>query len=204
MGLVALVVVVAAVLAAATGGRWHDLTTIHLRGMPLVAVAIVTQVLGAELADHAGKGWWYTAGLTVSATCALAFCLANLRIAGIPLVALGLVINAAVVARNGAMPVSIYSAHRAGVSIFSIATGNDPRHTIAGPQSVWRSLGDVIPVPLPGIPQVVSPGDVLVAAGLGEFIVMTARRRRRDDEDQAAGGENSQAAQALSTIARKS
>jgi hypothetical protein len=121
---------------------------------------------------------------------------------GIPLVALGLVLNAVVVARNGAMPVSIFSAHRAGVSILSIATGNDPRHTIAGIGSVWRSLGDVIPLPLPLIPEVVSPGDILGAAGLGEFVVMTSRRRR--DTDQPADGDSFQASQALSTIARRS
>jgi hypothetical protein len=168
----------------------------------LVVAAVAVQVVGAVLADHTGGSWCYSAGLAASAACALAFCLANLRVAGIPLVALGLVLNAVVVARNGAMPVSIFSAHRAGVSIISIATGNDPRHTIAGIGSVWRSLGDVIPLPLPAVPEVVSPGDVLVAAGLGEFIVMTSRRRRQDD--QLAGGDTFHASQALSTMARKS
>jgi hypothetical protein len=46
---------------------------------------------------------------------------------------------------------------------------------------MWRSIGDIIPVPLPLLPQVVSPGDMLVAAGLGEFVVMTSRRRRASD-----------------------
>jgi hypothetical protein len=202
VGLVVLVVVGAAVIAAFAGGRWSAFASLHLRAMRLVVVAVAAQILGAELADHAGKSWCYTAGLAVSAAAALGFCLANLRIAGIPLVAIGLVSNAVVVARNGEMPVSIDAAHRAGVSTLSIAGHNDPRHTIAGKGSVWRTLGDVIPVPLPGLREVASPGDILVAAGLGEFVVVTSRRRRKDD--QLEGGENSQASQELSTIARKS
>ncbi|MGN6472297.1 MAG: DUF5317 family protein, partial [Mycobacteriales bacterium] len=93
-------------------------------------------------------------------------------------------------------------------STLSIATGNDARHTIAGRGSHWRGLGDVIPLPLPVAPEVVSPGDVLVAAGLGEFIFVTSRRRRGDDEFeppyQPTDEEWGQAAQALSTISRRS
>lgn len=203
VGLVALIVVGAAVVTALTGGRWHGFTTMHLHGKGLVAGAVAAQLLGALVADHTSTSWCYTAGLAASAACALAFCLANLRVAGIPLVAVGLVCNAVVVARNGTMPVSLYEAHRAGVSTLSIASGDDPRHALAGKASVWRNLGDVIPVPLPAVPEVVSPGDVLVAAGLGEFVFVTSRRRR-DSDDQAAGGESSQAFQALSTIAPRS
>ncbi|HEX3899202.1 MAG TPA: DUF5317 family protein [Mycobacteriales bacterium] len=202
MALVLLIIVGAGVIAAFTGGSWLGFSELRLRAKPVVVAAVAAQVIGAVLADHTGKSWCYSAGLAASAACALAFCIANIRVAGIPLVAVGLVLNAIVVARNGAMPVSIFSAHRAGVSILSIASGNDPRHTIAGIGSVWRSLGDIIPVPLPLVPQVVSPGDILVAAGLGEFIVMTSRRRR--DTDQLAGGATFQASQALSTMARRS
>lgn len=202
VALVLLIVAGAGVIAALTGGSWLGFTELRLRAKPVVVGAVAAQVVGALLADHTGRTWCYSAGLAVSAACALVFCIANIRVAGIPLVALGLVLNAVVVARNGAMPVSIFSAHRAGVSILSIATGNDPRHTIAGIGSVWRSLGDIIPVPLPLVPQVVSPGDMLVAAGLGEFVVMTSRRR--GERDQLVGGETSHAAQALSTMARRS
>ncbi|HWA67574.1 MAG TPA: DUF5317 domain-containing protein [Mycobacteriales bacterium] len=202
MALVLVVVVAAGVVATLTRGEWRGFAELQLRAKSLVVAAVAVQVAGAALADHTGHGWCYSVGLATSAACALGFCLANLRVAGIPLVAAGLVLNALVVARNGAMPVSIVAAHRAGVSILSIATGNDPRHTIAGIGSVWRSLGDVIPVPFPVAPEVVSPGDVLVAAGLAEFIVMTSRRRR--DADQPAGGDTFHASHALSTMARRS
>lgn len=203
MGLVALVVGGAALVAALTGGGWHGFAALHLRGKALVLGAVAAQLAGALVADHTGTSWCYSAGLIASAVCALGFCLANLRVAGIPLVALGLTCNAVVVARNGSMPVSLYEAHRAGVSTVSIASGNDPRHELAGKGTTWRNLGDIVPVPLPVVPEVSSIGDVLVAAGLGEFVVMTSRRRR-DRSDQAAGGENSQASQELSTVARRS
>lgn len=181
MALVAVVVVIAVIVAGLTGGRLSAFTHQELLAPGYVFLAVIAQVVGAMLSDHVSGQWVYPTGLAVSAACALIFCFANRRVAGVPLVALGLVLNAIVVARNGAMPVSISAASRAGVSTLTVATGNDPRHTIAGRGSIWRSLGDVVPVPLPVAPEVVSPGDVLVAAGLAEFIVMTSRRRRHDD-----------------------
>jgi hypothetical protein len=51
----------------------------------------------------------------------------------------------------------------------------DRRHELEGPRTRLRPLGDVIPVPLPLRPEVVSPGDVLVAAGLGQLVVLGMR-----------------------------
>lgn len=197
----AVVVAFAAAFAAITRGSWEAFSGTSMRAKRLVVLAVLAQLLGALLADHALASWVYPAGLAASAACAFAFCLRNLRVAGVPLVALGLISNAIVVTLNGAMPVSIFAASRAGVSTLSIATGNDPRHTIAGIGSRLRTLGDVIPVPLPVAPEVVSPGDVLVAAGLAEFIVVSARRRREEDGQAET---EAQASHALSTIARRS
>ena len=122
-------------------------------------------------------------GLATSALCAAAFCARNLRVAGVPLVTLGLMSNAFVVAANGAMPVSVAAADRADVPVVDIAVGQDSRHEIADSTTTLRFLGDVIPVPLPARSEVVSPGDVLVAAGLAELIVMGMLRTRRRDND---------------------
>ena len=196
MGLAVLGAVVIAVLS---GGRWNSFTPDSLRAPGYVVLAVVAQAVGAVVADHTSAGWVYPTGLAVSAVCALIFCIANFRIAGVPLVTLGLILNAVVVARNGAMPVSIAAASRAGLSVVTIASDEDPRHEIAGKGSVWRTLGDVIPVPLPGTPEVISPGDLLVAAGLAEFIVVTSRRKREDEADDGLWADQwGQAAQALS------
>jgi hypothetical protein len=198
MGLAALVLVLAAAVAAVAGGRWHRLGRLRLRGTRLVVAAVLAQaggaligVLGVADPRHA-----YVLGLAASAGLALAFCARNLRVPGVPLVTAGLVANATVVALNGAMPVSIVAAYHARVPITTIAAGTDARHTIAGIGTRWRELGDILPVPLPLRPEVVSPGDVLVAAGLAELLVLgmmgwTSHRREHD-----SGEEGSQASRA--------
>lgn len=184
MGLVLLVAIGAVVAALLTGGSWQGFSNLHVRRPWLVLAAIVVQALGAELAGHLSRDW-YVAGLAASAATALVFCLSNLRLAGLSLITLGLTLNAIVVGLNASMPVSIFSASRADVSIGTISVGEDPRHSIAGIGTTWRSLGDTIPVPLPLTPEVVSPGDVLVAAGIAELLFVTMRRKRESRPEAA-------------------
>jgi hypothetical protein len=182
VGLAVVTLVGAIAVGYALGGSWHRLTQLHLRWRGFVVAAVVAQGGGAMLGlvGAADSRRSYVVGLAVSALCAAAFCARNLRVAGVPLMTLGLALNALVVGINGAMPVSIDAAYRAGVPTYDIAMGFDARHEIAGTGTAVRWLGDVIAVPLPARPEVVSPGDVLVAAGLGELLVvgMLARRRR--------------------------
>jgi hypothetical protein len=151
----------------------------------LIVAAVIAQSGGALLGllGYGDPRRAYVIGLAASALCAAAFCAWNLRVAGVPLVTLGLLANATVVAVNGAMPVSVSAASRAGVSVIEIAAGHDDRHKIADSDTGLRMLGDVIPVPLPVRSEIVSPGDVLVAAGLAELVVMGMLRRRRDEMD---------------------
>jgi len=177
----AIVALVGAVAAGyALGGSWSTLTHLRLRRRRYIVAAVLAQTGGAlvgvlGVADPRRSYVW---GLALSAACAAMFCVRNLKVAGVPLVTLGLVLNATVVAANGAMPVSIVAALRAGVPIVDIASGDDPRHEVAGAGTVLRPLGDVIPVPLPARPEVISPGDVMVAAGLAELVALGMLRRR--------------------------
>ena len=185
MGLAIVALVGAISVGYALGGAWSRLTGLRLRRRRLVVAAVIAQTGGA-LVGVLGYGdprRAYVIGLAVSALCAAAFCAWNLRVAGVPLVTLGLVANAVVVAANGAMPVSVAAATRADVSVLAIAAGQDDRHEIADSGTVLRPLGDVIPLPLPVRSEIVSPGDVLVAAGLAELVVMGMLRRRRDEMD---------------------
>lgn len=171
----AVVVLVGAVLVAVVaGGRWGRLAHLQLRARGLVIAAVAAQLGGALLgiADVADPRRTYVIALAVSAVCALGFCAQNLRVAGVALVSFGLVGNAVVVAANGAMPVSIVAAYHARVPITAISSGSDARHEIAGIGTHLRWLGDVIPVPLPLRPEVVSVGDVLVCAGLAELVAL--------------------------------
>ena len=97
-----------------------------------------------------------------------AFLVLNRRVAGIGLVAVGLGLNAVVVAANGAMPVSQTAIEIAGAESLS-----DPRHVEHGvhlrnealtPGTRLVPLSDVLPVPPLG--KVLSLGDVVIAAGL--------------------------------------
>jgi hypothetical protein len=179
VGLVVVVLVGALAVGRLAGGSVRRLSWLRLDGGWLVAAAFAAQLGGAAvgvLAAGAAEPA-YAIGLAVSAGLALWFCARNLSVAGVPLVTLGLVLNTAVVLANGAMPVSLYAAARAGVPTGPIAAGADRRHELADPLTRFGVLGDRVPVPLPLWPEVASVGDVLVAAGLGQLVVAGMRRR---------------------------
>ena len=147
------------------GGRLSRLADLELRSWPLLAAAVCLQLGGGLLGGVA-----YPLCLVASAVLALTFLGRNRRLRGTGLLAAGLLVNALVVALNGAMPVSVPAAARAGVPPAALLA--DPRHELATPSTRLHLLGDIIPLPLPVTPEVVSPGDLLVAAGLGELLVM--------------------------------
>ncbi|MFL6075078.1 MAG: DUF5317 family protein [Mycobacteriales bacterium] len=166
MALVVCAVVVAFLAGLLVGGRLAAIEELEIAGWQLLVAAFVAQ-LGGFLLGVAGlpAGWSYGVGTAVSAALMVAFLVRNRQIAGAGLIALGLLLNALVILLNGAMPVSAHAADKAGVH-----GTDDVRHERATGSTVLRPAGDVIPVPLPGVPEVVSAGDVLVAAGLAQFV----------------------------------
>jgi hypothetical protein len=184
VALAVLALLIAVLLGWLSGG-----TLERLGHLPLAARRLVAGALGAQLLGAVIGGPFYPLGLLLSAGLVAAFLRRNRGIRGTGLVALGLLSNALVVGLNGAMPVSVAAADRAGTTTQQILTGDDPRHEIADRGTRLRPLGDVIPVPLPWRPEVVSPGDVLVAAGLGQLVLLGMRTgprpgrhaRRRSD-----------------------
>ena len=173
MLLVVVVLLVALVVGRLAGGTLGRLGALPIRARRLVVAALVVQLLGAFVG---GPG--HPAGLAVSAGLVVAFLAANRGVQGTGLVALGLLANAVVVGANGAMPVSAEAAGRAGVATSGLLAGVDPRHELSGPDTRLPWLGDVVAVPLPRAPLVVSPGDVLVAAGVGQLVVAGMLRTR--------------------------
>jgi hypothetical protein len=169
VSLVVVVLVAALAIGWLSGGSLEQLGSLPLRSLGLVAGALAAQLLGALVGGPA-----HPLGLVVSAGLVAAFLARNRGVRGTGLVALGLLANAVVVTANGAMPVSPQAADRAGVGVLETLVG-DQRHELEGPRTRLRALGDVVPVPLPLRPEVVSPGDVLVAAGLGQLVVLGMR-----------------------------
>lgn len=166
------VLVLALAVGLATGGRIGQLGHLPLRHGWLVIAGVAAQAGGA----FAG-GTLYPSGLALSALLVAAFLAFNRDTQGVGLLALGLLCNALVVGLNGAMPVSEHASGQAGVSTQDLRAGTDPRHELADSATRLPALGDVVPVLLPGHPEVVSPGDVLVAAGLAQLLVVGMRRR---------------------------
>ena len=167
MTLVLVVLAVALAIGWARGGSLDRLGSLPLRSRRLVVGALLLQLAGTFVG-----GPVYPVALAGSALLVAWFLLRNRGIRGTGLVALGLIGNALVVGANGAMPVSAEAAGRAGVGIADLLVGDDGRHELAGPGTRLGPLGDEIPVPLPVRPEVVSIGDVLVAAGLGQLVAI--------------------------------
>lgn len=171
MVLAGVTLLVAVLLGWASGGSLVQLGALPLRRRSLVWTALGTQAAGTVVGGPA-----YPVGLALSAALVAWFLVANRGIRGTGLLALGLLANALVVCLNGAMPVSVAAADRAGTTTQQILVGDDPRHQIADRRTVLAPLGDVIPVRAPWRPEVVSPGDVLVAAGLAQLVLIGMRR----------------------------
>jgi hypothetical protein len=95
---------------------------------------------------------------------------------GTILIALGLAANAAVLLVNGAMPVSETAAGRAGADQAAILASGD--HEPEGSHTRLAWLGKVVPVAFPPRPEVVTPGDVSVAAGIAVLLGMGLTGRR--------------------------
>ena len=176
VGMVAVALAAAVVSGWLTGGSLERLARLHLPRAGLVPAAVGVQALGL-LAGYAGlpPGPSYAAGLAVSALLVGTFLARARGVPGLGLVALGLGLNAVVVAANGAMPVSAVAAARAGAEDAALAA--DLRHEPLDGRTRLPLLADVVPVALPLRPEVGSAGDVLVAAGLARFVVVGMRRR---------------------------
>lgn len=171
MTVILLVIVVSCFAGLARGGSMHNLAQLHLAAWPLVFVALAVQAVGA----FAGNSVLYVLGMVASAGLVTAFVATNRRLPGMPLVALGFLLNAIVVTANGAMPVDQKAADRAGISTVGLYRNTDSKHELAGSDTVLRPLADVIAVPLPRPirrgSNVVSVGDIVLAAGIGVLVV---------------------------------
>jgi Family of unknown function (DUF5317) len=170
--LVVAVGALAVTLVTGGGGLGH----VRLRALRLVVAAAVVQVGTSVLAP--GSAPLRATALVLTAVLVALFVYGNRRVAGTPLIGLGLLLNVMVVAANAAMPVSVDAARRAGITPDALHLEDDAMREPLGASTLLPWLGDVVPVALPWSPQVVSPGDVLVAAGVGLLLVAAQTPRR--------------------------
>jgi hypothetical protein len=161
--LVAVVALLSVAGALAVNGRLRRFAQVRIRLAWGLGLAVGAALLSAVPALHG-------AGTVVTLAAALVVVVANRTLPGMPLLGTGLLLNSAAILANGvSMPVDIDAAVRAGVNPPSQVA--DPFHTLADAHTRLRLLCDIIPVPWPWRGEVVSVGDVLVAAGVGLFLV---------------------------------
>ena len=169
MTVVLVVVALAVLVGLVRGGSLAQLGELHLPGWPLVILGLLVQVVGA----FAGDPTLYVVGMLASAVCVTAFVARNRHLPGMALIAAGFLLNAIVVTANGAMPVDQRAAAKAGVSIGHVSDGVDAKHEIRDADTLLPLLSDIIAVPIPGGygSNVLSLGDVVLAAGIGVLVL---------------------------------
>ena len=146
------------------GGRLSRLADAPLHRTWLLLVGLGLQV-GVDvaaarglLADASTEGWLV---LLVSQLLVLGWVLSNHHLPGTVLIAVGLVLNAVVIAANGAMPVSPEALAALGADPGATPTG---KHTLLTEQTRLPWLADILPIP--PLRVVISVGDIVLAAGL--------------------------------------
>ncbi|HYM82568.1 MAG TPA: DUF5317 family protein [Candidatus Dormibacteraeota bacterium] len=167
-------VLAGSVAGFAFGGSLERLGAVRLRWVPLALAGLAVQV-----ALFTDAGWRLAGGLAptiyvLSTAAVLAVVLANLRLAGLPLVAVGAASNlVAIVANGGAMPVDPVALASLGLA----AGGATNSVILADP--AFRPLTDVFALPswLP-LANVFSVGDVLIGAGIAIAVAAAMRPSR--------------------------
>ena len=186
--LVLIIAVVAGLYGFARGGSLEGLANTPFRFLWVLFLGLVIQV-GAGMWD---PEWLSDGGdlavVLVSNAAVALFLAMNRHLPGMLLAACGLLLNLAVIAPNGAMPVSLTAAELAG--------GDPPadfglKHEILDDDTVFPWLADVIPVP--GMQSLLSFGDVVLALGIGRLVY----RRMVDEPEEPEESEGTTAAEAF-------
>ena len=158
--LLVLLAVVCLITVPLFGGRLSHLSTLQVEATWAVLAAAAIQV--AITQARGGSHSLHVALYLVSYGLVAWFLLANRRLTGMPLIALGAGLNLLAISLNGGvMPAAASALRIAGID----TSGGFANSTaVAHPKLLF--LGDVIPVPGPWpIGNVLSVGDLLIFAG---------------------------------------
>jgi hypothetical protein len=171
-----------------TGGRLARLIDLRLRRGPAALGALALQVVITTLAATGSTGLHellHVASYALAGACILA----NRRITGLPILALGAALNCVAIAANyGIMPASARAMRLAGLAPAKHFANSAP---LAHPHLL--ALGDVIPIPGPWpLGNVMSIGDILVIAGLLVTLHHACRPPRTHQPNPSADTEDMQ------------
>jgi hypothetical protein len=147
----------------AIGRDWRRLERLQIKWLPVLVLALVARAVAPFFPVGIAL---YLLGIAFTA----AFAVANWRLPGAPLIALGSLLNLIVSSANGAMPVDVELLRAAGGR-----PPDDALHEAINDTSILPLLADIIIVPF--VRAAYSIGDVLIAIGgfLLPFVTLTRR-----------------------------
>jgi hypothetical protein len=188
MKLFFLVVAVAVALGLLLGGRLSRLEKVRLHWWGLALAGLGIQFVPLPEGTAGIDLLIRTVVLAVSYGLLLVFVMVNLRLAGMPLLLIGIALNALVIVTNGGMPVSADALRDSGQgdALEALQSERADKHHLLGEQDRLTFLADVIAVPQP-IGQAASIGDVFVYGGL-IWAVVSVMRGRTPSQDSSAWG----------------
>lgn len=174
------VIVIAVLLGFALGGRLRNFERLRLRWWALAPLGFALQAVPLPNARHGEDLLVRVLVLGASYVLILTVAAMNFRVAGAPILFVGLALNALAVVPNGGMPVSREAVIRSDQQdVLAILEKDEgAKHHLMTDDDLFRPITDVIPLG-PPIRQVVSLGDVFVYAGLTWLIVSVMRGRTR-------------------------
>ena len=187
-------IALALIVGALFGGRLPRLADLRLKWPVLLLTALALRLAAGisgelKLTPQFELGWVYI-GTYALIVVWLWF---NWRVPGLQIAAVGIGANmVAVLANGGQMPIWAAAFSAAGFTESQIA--NDPFHvllrtdTIAGFVASGGLLGDVVPIAIPVIRDVVSIGDLLLAFGIFWAIVYAMTRSEAPTRSAVALG----------------
>jgi hypothetical protein len=165
--------VFAVVIGLVSGGRLSGLSSLRLRWAPLALVGLGLQIF-------LPPGNWPLVLLMVSFVLLTIFAIRNLKVAGFPLVLLGLLMNFLVIGVNGGMPVprhALEASDQMGELQYLIDHGG-AKHHLATSEDTLMFLADVIPLGAP-VRQAISLGDIFAYVGVAQVVVAAMRTSPR-------------------------
>jgi hypothetical protein len=179
--IIAEAVVLGLLLSLLTGGSLRGLQRHELDAEWAFLILLPLQLAWPGLSDVIAVGcdWSRVLWLLMMAALAIVLIVNSSRYWMLAIAAMGIAMNILVIGVNGGMPVSVTAAERIGWESAAVESqlGERCLHILLNEGTVLPSLADIVPIPGPRWhSEIVSVGDLLLAAGLALWVYGASRR----------------------------